>query len=135
MLEFLVILYLATTLIAWYLFYGLECHFNSGSLGRHPKLFPYQCAWQELKWYLPGGKQCRIDFIKDKVSVSWQGKPVNGTICGSSHSWDYQEIREQELYLECAKDVLPGRTHLLMFFLAALFWPLTLLFIGIQRFR
>lgn len=119
--------YCCSVVVAWFVLYGLEAYLNSGSLGRHPVWFPFQCAWEELRWYLPEGKRRRVQFIQERVSLARSGPvTITGTIIGRTRAWRYEDVLREQTFLACADDVLPGPFHLLALSLAAALWPLAL---------
>lgn len=92
--------------VLWYLVYGLECFLNGGSLGRNQWTMQFVLLNQEISWLLvPGAK---VKYLKEHVILDCF---EHGAICGSTKGWDYQEVREQNLWRECANDVLPGWGH------------------------
>ncbi len=120
--------------VAWHIFYGLEAALNGGGIGRHRFWFPYQCAWQEFCWwYLPGGKQRRIDFIKTKVYQRVSGELLWGTLIGKVQIWTYAEVRHRKNYLKCFDDVMPGKYHLPLYLLAAILWPTSIFWYVVKR--
>lgn len=109
-----VIGYLVAGFISWYLLSALNYGLNSGQLGRHPYLFPFQCFVEELPCYWFGGKKHRIEFIKCRCHG-------NGTFLGSKRSFDHKEIRENNLYEVVFWEMCGGRIsfwggHLFQFF-------------------
>jgi hypothetical protein len=100
--------YALTASILWYAYYRIELARSDMILGRNPWLAPFQLFWKELLWYLPGGMERRIAFLKEDVIGS-----ASGMICGSWRLWSRKEVRDQNLYRGCAQDVLPGIEHLL----------------------
>ncbi|MES2214361.1 MAG: hypothetical protein V4465_03185, partial [Patescibacteria group bacterium] len=79
--------YLTICFIGWYLLATFNYGMNSGQLGRHPLLFPFECFAEELRCYLPGGKEHRIHFIKDRVR-DWDGVMFS---LSSGKSWTHQD--------------------------------------------
>lgn len=84
----------------WYVYHAGECVLN-GSVR------PWHCLREEVSWFLPGGDARKGEYIRKMVS---QG---NGVICSQHGSWEYESVRKGELYIPCAKDVLPGRINFL----------------------
>src|SRR3989338_7840389 len=108
-------IYLVTCFISWYLLAGLNYGLNSGQLGRHPYLFPFQCFAEDVKCYWFDGQKHRIEFIKSRSN----GK---GWFLGSKRSYSHQEIRDSNLYEEVFWSMCGGRIsfwseHALYFFL------------------
>ncbi|KKT91053.1 MAG: hypothetical protein UW92_C0019G0008 [Candidatus Jorgensenbacteria bacterium GW2011_GWA2_45_13] len=94
-------------LIIWYLFYGLECFINGGTIGKSRFFFPFECLWNEILWNLPGGKET---YVKKHIANS----SIDTAVCGSKQVWRSAEIRKKNLYFECGKDILPGFFHLFL---------------------
>lgn len=114
--------YLFMSFLCWYILYAIDCSLNSGQLGRHPILFPFECFIEELPCRIRNGKQARIDFIKKLI-----GDEGDGSMCGSKRSYRYEEIRENNLHEEVFFNMLGGHfgfwsMHLLYFAL----WPVAL---------
>ncbi len=125
--------YCCSAVVVWFALYGLEAYLNSGSLGRHPVWFPFQCAWEELGWYLPGGTRRRINFVRERIAVPFD----DGVMIGGTKAWHFSELRALEApgssilqrdkeFLACADDLLPGPFHFPLLMLAAILWPLAL---------
>ncbi|MDB5258083.1 MAG: hypothetical protein JWM14_2778, partial [Chitinophagaceae bacterium] len=88
--------YLSICFIGWYLLAAFNYGMNSGQLGRHRWLFPFECFAEEVVCYLPGGKQHRINFITQRIG-DWEGFMVSGS---AGKSWSYEEIREKGIHEE-----------------------------------
>ena len=97
-----VVLYLLACPVGWYLIAVMNYGLNSGQLGRHPYLFPFECFAEEIKCYWFGGQKYRVDFIKQRCYG-------NGVFCGYRRSYDHQEIREKNLYEEVFWAMMGGR--------------------------
>ena len=87
----------------WYLYYGVQSFLNGGSIGRDPLLMPFQCFWEELLWQIPGGTARKIAYVRENVVGDG-----DGVVLGNTERWDYGEVRSQNLYAACARDVMPG---------------------------
>ena len=92
--------------VLWYLYYGLESALNGGTLGRHPLLMPFQCFWEEVLWNIPGGLRRKTEYIRENVIGDW-----DGSVFGRTRSWNYEEVRIQNLYVDCARDIMRGPIH------------------------
>jgi len=84
----------------WYVLHALTVFVNGGK-------GVFKTFLRDVSWHLPGGLKQRTAFIEKKVNDPHMLLPnVHGTIGGSTRNWDFDEIRQQNLYEECAKDVL-----------------------------
>lgn len=89
----------------WFLSYGMYCSFNNRTI--------LSCLSEEIRWLLPGGLALKTAYIKRMVNrfeEGWVG------------DWQYSQIRDNDLYEEVAKQVLPGPVS---FFVNHLLIPLT----------
>ena len=73
----------------------------------------FRCFAEEIMWHIPGGLKRRTAYIKEIVDgmllQTVNGEPrLLGTMSGRKQSWSYEEIRDKNLYKECAKDMLGG---------------------------
>lgn len=115
MTESQVILYLVACPVGWYLLAGLSYGLNGGQLGRHPLFFPFQCFAEDIKCYWFGGQKHRVEFIRSRCNG-------NGSMCGWKRSYNFEEIRNNNLYEEVFWEMCGGRIsfwskHVLYFFL------------------
>ena len=94
--------YLVVCFLSWYAIQALNYGLNSGQLGRHWLLFPFQCFLEDLRCYLPSGKVHREAFIRDRVR-DW-----DGIMIGRSRSYDHKEIRQNNLYEEVFYEMRGG---------------------------
>lgn len=115
MSELQVSIYLLACPFGWYLLAGLSYWLNGGQFGRHPFFFPFQCFAEDIKCYWLGGQKHRIKFIRSRCNG-------NGIMSGSKRSYDFEEIRNNNLYEEVFWEMCGGRIsfwgeHVLYFFL------------------
>lgn len=92
------------TFLVWYFSYGMEVFLNGGDS-------VLKSFAEHLTWHIPGGLKRRAAYIKEIIdSMPLQmvnGQPrLLGTMAGSKRCWDYEEIRDNNLYEEVAKDML-----------------------------
>ena len=106
--------------VLWYILTGFEGAINGGLAGRNPLLMPFQLFGEALPWYLPGGIKRRGEYIRKRVCHG------HGVILGTKYSWKYNQIRDENLYEECAADTLPGPFYFWALNLGTLFGPLVL---------
>jgi len=109
------ILYLIACPIGWYLFTALEYALNGGQLGHHPLFFPFQCFAEDIKCYWFGGQKHRLEFIR----LRCEG---DGSFGGSTRSYTYREVRDNNLYEEVFWEMCGGKIsfwsrHVSYFFL------------------
>lgn len=96
-----IIISLIIGLILWFLYYSLELGLNGVSDTY------LNCLRQEWLWAT--SSKARADFIRDHI----EGCEL-GTMCSfSGKSWRYSEIRDNNLYSEVGKAMLPGLPHFL----------------------
>ena len=106
----------------WYVVYSIECWLNSGTLGRNQYLMAFQLAWQQFQWtFLPGGTRRRSAYFRDSIT-GYDGRPMNGCVCGNTKTWQYRDIFDYDLFDQCTRDIYPGIGHL---FLIHICLPLT----------
>lgn len=115
----IIALCLTVGFIFWYVLYGLELYMNGAFLNKNASHF--SCFLQELRWILPGGSKLKGEYIKKIV-----GDYEYGSMCSSTDSWDYKEIRENNLYEKVGNAMLPGLSNFLFIHLLVPFGPLTL---------
>ncbi|MBI2064517.1 MAG: hypothetical protein HYT62_00485 [Candidatus Yanofskybacteria bacterium] len=94
------------TIVIWYFSYGMDVFLNGGN-------DVLKSFIEHLTWHIPGGLNRRTAYIKEMVdSMPLQmvnGQPrLLGTMAGSKRCWEYEEIRDNNLYKEVAKDMLGG---------------------------
>ena len=107
----------------WYAANFFEYGLNSGQLGHHPFLFPFQCFVEDLPCYLPFGKERRIAFIKERMSGS-----DHGSFLSDKAGYDYVEIREKNLYEEVFWSMMGGRmSYFGRHLLYSIGWPVTII--------
>ncbi len=113
---------LIAAFVFWYLFYGFECALNGASFGRHRTIdqlmMPFECFWEETLWNIPGGFKRKVLYVKENVIGDWK----HGVVCGNTRQWEHAEVRKNNLYEACARDVM-GK--------ARYFWLKTILLSGI----
>lgn len=98
-------IYLLIAFTVWYFLYALSVFINDGR-------DVFKTFLRDVLWHLPGGLKQRTAFIEKKVNAPHMLLPnVHGTIAGSTRSWDFDEVRQQNLYEECAKEVLGTSTE------------------------
>lgn len=97
--------YYLACFVGWYFCMGFGYAINGGQLGRSRWAFPFQCFWEELPCYLPGGRKHRIAFISER------SKGIDGVMIGRTRAYDYSEIREKNLYEEVFFQMCGGRTY------------------------
>lgn len=107
---------LVCAFVLWYIYYGAESFLNGGTAGRHPLLMPFQCFWEEVLWNIPGGFARKVEYVRKNVVGYW-----NGSVCGSTRSWNYEEVRAKDLFVACTRDVMRGTVN---------FWLTTLIIAG-----
>ena len=90
--------YFVVAFLVWYLIYGFETYINGGPLGRG-RFWVFECFWEELWWFLPGGLAKRSDYIREKVKY----RP---NVSGSIGEYRFEEIRKNNLYETVAKKTL-----------------------------
>lgn len=110
---------LAVGFIFWHFLYGLELYMNGASLNEGNIRF--SCFLQELRWILPGGSKLKGEYIKKSM-----GNFEEGSMCSEYDSWDYKEIRENNLYEKVGNAMLPGFTNFLFIHVLVPFGPLIL---------
>ena len=98
------VVFAIVTFLVWLFIYGVTAFLNGGD-------GVFRCFAEEIMWHIPGGLKRRADYIKDIVdSMPLQivnGEPrLLGTMSGTKQSWSYEEIRDKNLYSDCAKDML-----------------------------
>jgi hypothetical protein len=93
----MIIFMLVLGFVFWYLYYGMECYINGGSLGRNQFSMHFSLLWEEFLWFLPGGFDRRVDYLLEC-------KVINPDVADYSE----QEIRE------ITKEMLPGRLHFVL---------------------
>ena len=115
--------YVTIAFAVWYVFYSVECELNSGSLGRNPYTMAFLLFWEQLLWSIPGGLKRRADYVKENLVQDWK----LGGVFGTKRFWNYAEVREKNLYVECARDVLPTPFYFWFMVVGSpLVWPVTL---------
>lgn len=97
-----IILYLIVCFASWYQIATLSYGLNSGQLGRHPYLFPFQCFAEDLKCYWFGGQKYRIEFIRSRCEG-------DGTFASSKGNYSFKDVREKNLYEEVFWAICGGR--------------------------
>lgn len=105
--------------VIWYLFYGLECWANGAFMSS--KQTHWSCLLEDVLWVLPGASKRKGEYIKKTM-----GSFEHGSMCSSSGSWDYEEIREKNLYEVVGNAMLPGLGHFLFMHVLIPFGPLFL---------
>ncbi len=101
----------------WYVWYGFGYFLNSGTLGRRfVSLMPFDCFWIDFLQNIPGGKKRKIESVKEMIGN------MNGCICTARRKWEFEKVRQGNLYDECALDIFPSMSY----FWSALFVNLTL---------
>ena len=114
--------YLVVAFVIWYIYYSIECGLNGGSLERNPFTMAFFLFWEQLLWSIPGGLQRRTEYVRENVVGDWLGG-----VCGSKRFWNYAEVREKNLYAECARDVLPTPLYFWLVVVGApMMWPISL---------
>lgn len=98
---YVVYAYFMIASVIWYINYALYVGLNGGN-------GVFKHFLRDITWYIPGGLRRRADFIRGIVNHPSALSPrcIGGSICGKTRVWHYNEIREQNLYQECARDVL-----------------------------
>ena len=94
---------LVCAFVLWYLYFGLEYALNGGTLGRHPFLMVFQCFWEEVLWNIPGGLGRKTKYVRENVIGD-----SSGSVLGHTLTWNYHEVRSNNLFSACARDVLRG---------------------------
>ena len=108
----------SVVVIFWYLWYGFGYFLNSGTLGRkYTSLMPFDCFWIDFIQNIPGGKKRKIASIKQMVG-NW-----NGIFATDNKSWEFEEIRQKNLFKECAMDILPSAKYFWFALSASLLIP------------
>ena len=92
MLRFL--LGLGVAWFLWMLLYALPGYLSGASSA--VKMF-----FQDLPMYVPGGRKRRGELIKEQM-----GTFEHGSMLGRTRSFQYQDIREHNLYEEVADEML-----------------------------
>jgi hypothetical protein len=102
--------YFLTTFVLWYLCFYAENFMTGRVFYRNRFAGPFHLFWDELLWHLPGGMDRQIEYLKKNIIT---GK--NWVCVGSRKIWTLHEVmgRGRGWYRECAKDILPGKIHLL----------------------
>lgn len=90
---------------AWYFYFGLGYFLNGGSWGRNSVIMPFQCFFQDCYLNFFGGTNRRANFIKKLIGKKHKG--CTGSIKGRTKSWENDYVRDNNLFCECADDVLP----------------------------
>lgn len=114
-----IIIYFLIGFFVWYFIYGLEKFLNGGSLGRG-RWWVFECFWEEMLWFLPGGLARRIDYIREMVKSDSNTSFID--------EYSHKDIRKHNLYEKVAEQSLGngfyfwGVNVIFLFFL----WPLFL---------
>lgn len=100
------------TFFFWYSYLSLNCYLN-GAFFRDGNcwLIPLQIAWEDFLYALPIiGRKMKGRYIYEMVNYksSFDGSIANGIMTSESGAWDYEEIRNGELYEEVGCAMLPG---------------------------
>jgi len=115
--------YVGIALGIWYVYYTLECCLNGGDLGRNFSTMAFSLFYEQLLWSIPGGLSRKSEYVKNNLVRDWE----NGGVCGSKQFWEYAEVREKNLYVECARDVMPGPLYFWIVNVGApILWPVSL---------
>jgi len=93
-----IVAYVALGFVVWYVYFALLMSLNSGRLGRG-KWWVFECFWEQCQWFLPGGLAKRVKNIRERV-------PLYPGVLGWIGRYNYQDIREQNLYEQVAHEVL-----------------------------
>lgn len=94
---------LIVAFVLCYLYYGLESALNGGTVDRHLFWMPFRCFWEEVLWNIPGGFKRKVEYVRKNFVGDW-----NGSVCGSTRSWNYEEVRTKNLFVACTRDVMRG---------------------------
>jgi hypothetical protein len=112
--------YFAIAILIGYIYYRFALFLN----GRDDES-TLKNLWQEILWYLPGGLQRRADLLADRINdpVMIRHSPASGTISGKTKLWEYAQIRQENLYTECARDVFASPLEFWgWYFIVPLLW-------------
>ena len=110
----LVLGYFAIAFGVWYGLFATTVMFDGGSS-------VFKEFFKQVFWYLPGGLKRLTDHIRNIVGDSHR----MGSIGTTRRIWNFREIRDQNLYEECAKDALCGTASFwTTYFITPLFWPI-----------
>lgn len=121
------IVYLVGFGIFFYLSQGFEGFMNGADYYPHPRWqMPFRYFWGNLILNIPGGTKRKEKLIRkivsDKYAKDWW------TLTGDTREWKYSEIRERNLYRECAKDYLVSPLEFWSGALVPVLWPLLVAF-------
>jgi hypothetical protein len=110
--------YVTLSVIGWYLLSSATYALNGGQMGRSRWLFPFECFFEDLPCYLPGGRKHRVAFIEN-IARNQE------SITGHTRSWSHHEIQYLKNYEEIFFDVREGRfvfwvSHLFKFLFGSL---------------
>ncbi len=100
------LVFVFVTIVVWYFLYGISVFLNGGNN-------VLKSFIEHATWHIPGGLNRRTAYIKAIVDGMplqvVDGQPrLLGAMAGSKRCWDYEEIRDNNLYEEVAKDMLGG---------------------------
>jgi hypothetical protein len=61
---------------------------------------PFKCFWEEVRENIPGGIKRKALRLKRYINGC-----ADGLLHGATQTWSYREIRNNDLYEECARDI------------------------------
>lgn len=91
----------AVSFAAWWLIYGVERFLNGCS-----ERWLIVLVWEDFLFALPGSRRRKGNYIRECM-----GDLPDGAMISSTGSWDYQEIRDGNLYDDVGEAMLPGFWH------------------------